>query len=482
MKTRFAPSPTGYIHLGNTRTALFNYLLTKSQQAAFLLRIEDTDLERSKLSYVKQLQIDMAWLGLLWNEGEVLRYENHDLGGGSCGPYQQSVRQSIYDQYYQQLLDDGLAYHCFCSAERLDLMRKIQRSSGQPPRYDRTCYHLSKDACQKKIDAGEPAVLRFFVNDEKQLSFDDLVRGTQRFEGKDIGDFIIRRSDGTSPFMFCSSIDDALMGVTHVLRGEDHLTNTPRQLAILQALNLPCPQYGHTALILGQDGSPLSKRNGSRNVMQLKEEGYLPLAIVNYLSRLGHHYANNDLMTMEELSAHFSVDQLGHAAARFDESQLRYYQKEAVMKMSIQDCWQWVEKDISYQLSSKQQEQFIKVIQANILFPQDAQHWAQQVFVERLQYSAEAETVIQAAPVEIFVAALDVLEESGAQVCDDSFKGITAVVKEKVGVKGKALFMPLRAAISGEIAGPQMADFVALLTLDQLKRRIRTAIEMSQLA
>src|SRR3990167_7034335 len=311
VKARFCPSPTGLVHMGNIRTALFNALFVKGHHGIFLLRIEDTDKERSKAEYTTYLQEDLNWLGLEWNEGPGV--------GGKNGPYQQSERQAIYDKYYQELESQGLAYPCFCREEQLTLIRKIQRSQGKPPRYPGTCRHLTKEQVETKFREGEKAALRFKVDDETVVTFTDLVKGKQTFYGHDIGDFIIRRTDGTPPFMFCNAIDDATMGVNHVLRGEDHLTNTPRQIMMLEALHLPVPHYAHISLIIGGDGAPLSKRTGSRSVQELRAEGFHPIAIDNYLARLGHHYEEETkLMSLDELAATFKIESLGSAPARFD--------------------------------------------------------------------------------------------------------------------------------------------------------------------
>ncbi len=233
-KTRFCPSPTGLIHLGNARTALFNALLAMQYQGTFLLRIEDTDVQRSKKEYYHTLTEDLLWLGLEWQEGP-----EKDQGKG---PYFQSERQQIYHHYYQELAQKNSAYPCFCTEEELALMRKVQRASGKPPRYAGTCFGLSQETITQKLALGLKPTLRFHVPNDCCIEFEDLVRGVQKFSGRDIGDFIIRRADGTSPFMFCNAIDDALMGVTHALRGEDHLTNTPRQLLILVGARIACAQ------------------------------------------------------------------------------------------------------------------------------------------------------------------------------------------------------------------------------------------------
>jgi glutamyl-tRNA synthetase len=278
-KTRFAPSPTGLIHIGNARTALFNALY--AHKSVFLLRIEDTDLERSKDTYIQQLKQDLKSLGLLWQQQE-----------------KQSDRFDIYAKYYQQLQQQDLAYPCFCTPEELALSRKLQRASGKAPRYAGTCTHLSEAETAAKLQKGLKPTLRFRVPRGQRVEFNDLVRGKQQFASYDLGDFIIRRADGTPAFFFCNAVDDALMEVTHVFRGEDHLTNTPRQILILQALNLPIPQYGHISLILGNDGLPLSKRNGSQNIQGLIKEGWLATALINYLARLGHTYTDDNLLSL----------------------------------------------------------------------------------------------------------------------------------------------------------------------------------------
>lgn len=305
-KTRFAPSPTGLMHLGNARTALFSALFGDR----FLLRIEDTDRERSRGEFVDELMTDLRWLGLNWDEGPETAEPDE--------AYFQSRRGAVYQRYYEELEQQGRAYFCFCSPRELEISRKIQMSSGRPPRYSGKCANLSPAEISRNLQEGLEPTLRFRVSKNETVEFDDLVRGPQKFATDDIGDFIIRRADGSSAFFFCNAIDDALMGVTHVVRGEDHLANTPRQMMILAALNLPIPQYAHISLILGDDGAPLSKRNGSRSLNQLREEGYFPVALLNMLARLGHHYDSDDIMDFRTLKARFDLSHLGKSPARFD--------------------------------------------------------------------------------------------------------------------------------------------------------------------
>lgn len=461
LKSRFCPSPTGLIHLGNARTALFNALIAKRDHGILLLRIEDTDKERSQDVFTQGLMQDLRWLHCNWQEGA-------DVGGPD-EPYWQSQRGAIYEKYYQQLIDMGRAYPCFCTDEQLALTRKIQISSGKPPRYDGSCRRLTAEQRQEKLAVGELPSLRFHMLDEV-ISFNDLVKGEQRFQGSDIGDFIIRRANGGSSFMFCNAIDDSLMNVTCALRGEDHLTNTPRQIAILQALNMRIPSYGHISLIMGQDGSPLSKRNGSRSIADLRFLGFLPLAVVNYLARLGHYYENPKFMSFEQLATEFSEAHLSKSPARYDEQQLLHWQREAVAHMSNVDLWQWMGEEVRVKVPSAMQESFIDLIKTNITFPHQALEWAEIFFSDALTYSDEAKMILQEADKSIFTAAIAAVDQYGSD-----FKAILDHVKEHTSAKGKALFQPLRVALTGQIHGPEMAPIAALIGAERMKKRFQSA-------
>jgi glutamyl-tRNA synthetase len=461
-KTRFCPSPTGLMHLGNARTALFNALLSKVYDGIFLLRIEDTDKARSQESFVDALQEDLRWLGLDWNEGPGCE--------GRGKPYRQSQRQAIYDQFYHQLETLGLAYPCFCSEQELALSRKLQRAAGKPPRYAGTCRGLTAEQVAEKIAAGLKPSLRFRIPDHGEVVFVDLVKGEQRFKNMDIGDFIIRRADGTPPFMYCNAIDDALMGVTHALRGEDHLANTPRQIMILQALNLPVPYYGHISLILGADGTPLSKRHGSRSIQELRQQGYLPVAIVNYLARLGHYYSENALMDFANLAQRFSLNTLGSAPAKFDSQQLLYWQREAVARQDMADFWQWLGEEVSAWVPTEDRELFIACLRANILFPEDALHWAKVFYDPDFSYGAEQQVVLQEAGNAYFDLALSTLNQEGKHL-----DAIINALKNQLHLKGKSLFHPLRIALTGEAKGPELVQIFKLLTEEQLAQRLSMA-------
>lgn len=483
-KTRFAPSPTGELHLGNLRTALFNALSARRQGGMFVLRIEDTDAERSRTEYTTALQTDLCWLGLDWQEGPEV--------GGMAAPYLQSERAAIYDQYFRVLEAGGHAYPCYCSPEELSVARKVQQASGRPPRYPGTCARLTPEQREAKRAQGVKPTLRFRVPVGRDITFEDLVRGPQRFRSDDIGDFVISRGDGSAAFFFSNAVDDALMGITQVLRGEDHLANTPRQLLLLEALGMTAPQYGHIALIVGDDGSPLSKRHGSRSIRALREEGVLPLALINHLARVGHTYESDAFMGLAELAEQFDTARLGRAPARHDAAQLLHWQKEAVARMSDAELWAWMSAR-SYQDGRHIQDwvpwgaelSFVHTVRENIVMPLDAYLWAGNLYAPAEAFDPDARLVIQQAGAAFFRVARETM---GAA----DFKAFTKELGTACGRKGKDLFMPLRAALSGQLSdpecggiwrnGPELARIWALLGAERVRERLRAAEQCCELS
>ncbi len=462
-KSRFAPSPTGLLHLGNVRTALFNYLLARNRHGTFLLRIEDTDAARGHEKFAQALEQDLLWLGLDWQEGP--------NRSGEHGPYLQSQRGPLYARYFEALETAGQAYPCFCSEHELEISRKTAIAAGRPPRYSGRCRRLSGEEVAARRAQGKPATLRFHVTDGAKAEFEDAVRGPQSFATSDIGDFVIRRSDGTPAFFFCNAVDDALMGVSLVLRGEDHLTNTPRQLLLLQALGLTPPAYAHIALVVGADSAPLSKRTGSLSVHELRERGYLPLAVNNYLARLGHSYDSNDFLDLESLAGSFDVARLHRAPSRFDEQQLLHWQREAVLRTGAGALWSWMATTAGERVPAPDRNAFVEAIRGNILFPAEAGHWAQAVYAPELAISHAAREVIQATGEEFFDFARRALEKHGTD-----FKAVSAMVKQDTGLAGKPLFQPLRAALTGELDGPEMARLLPLIGLQRARQRLLACI------
>jgi nondiscriminating glutamyl-tRNA synthetase len=444
--TRFAPSPSGELHLGNARTALFNYLLAHAHGGRFLLRIEDTDAERSQERYVEALRADLLWLGLPWDDE----------------PVRQSERAGIYARYFEQLEQAQLVYPCFCTPLELDLSRRSQLQSGRPPRYAGTCRELTAAQIAFKRAEGRSASLRFRVPLGVRLEYEDLVHGAQGFLTDDIGDFIVRREDGTAAFFFSNAVDDALMHVSHVLRGEDHLSNTPRQRLLLEALALPVPRYGHVSLLVGADGAPLSKRHGATGVRQLREAGYAAGAVCNQLFRLGHSSARNDYLDLDEMAQNFELKHLQRAPAQFDDAHLTHWQREWVHALSPEQARAWLAPLLPPQLDESRVRAFVSAVLPNVVLPEDARLWQQIIFGEALSFEEPALRAAQEAGPAFFSAAAGAVHDPTDL---SALRGAT-------GRKGAAFFMPLRAALTGRLHGPELAPLLAAMPAEQVRARL----------
>ena len=456
--TRFAPSPTGELHLGNARTALFNFLLARRGAERFVLRIEDTDASRSRSEHTVGLLHDLHWLGLEWDAGP-----GREDG---LGPYYQSQRAALYAERFVELERQGAVYPCFCSAVELEVARHAQRAAGRAPRYPGTCRDLSADERRRRLGAGQPATLRFRVPAGRHIEFTDLVHGAQRFLSDDIGDFVIRRADGSAAFFFSNALDDAAMGVTQVLRGEDHLTNTPRQLLILEALGLPAPRYGHISLILGSDGAPLSKRHGAASVREFRERGYRPEAVVNYLFRLGHSSSEHDLLGLQALAAAFDPQHLGRAPAHFDEQQLTVWQKHAVHRLAPEGAREWLAAQLPNGLDAHVATAFCAAVLPNVVLPEDARAWADIVFGPAPVLAGEGADLVREAGREFFAAAARAAADGG------DFAQIAAAARAASGRKGAQLFRPLRFALTGLGHGPELAPLLRVMPTGETERRL----------
>lgn len=459
LTTRFAPSPTGEVHLGNARTALFNFLLARHRSGRFLLRIEDTDIERSREEHTQVLLADLHWLGMTWEAGP----DRED----SRGPYRQSLRGPAYQRYFAALERAGHVYPCFCSPLELEASRRAQLASGRPPRYAGTCRDLSEEQRQRRRAEGIAPTTRFRVPAGKRIAFDDFVHGPQGFLSDDIGDFVIRRADGTAAFFFCNAVDDADMEVTHVLRGEDHLTNTPRQLLILEALGLAAPSYGHVSLIVGADGSPLSKRHGATSVREYRERGYLPQALTNHLFRLGHSTSEHQLLSLEGMARAFDYKHLGRAPARFDEQQLLVWQKEAVHRLSPEEAIQWLGPLIPASLDPAAVRAFVAVVLPNLVLPTDVREWVDIVFGDLPALRPSEQQVVLEAGNSYFAAAARAAAEHGNELAP-----IVGAVKSATGRKGAALYMPLRVALTGLAHGPELAPLLKAMPPGKAHERL----------
>jgi len=438
IRTRFAPSPTGRLHLGNARTALFNALLAAHAGGLFVLRVEDTDAERSDAAHEAALLEDLRWLGLEWSEGPDV--------GGSYAPYRQSRRGPIHARHFDRLRADGRAYPCFCTAEELAEQRRRDRRAGRPPRYPGTCARLPRAEANRRLAAGEPASLRFRVPPDRTVTYRDLVRGEQQVATGEIGDFVIRRTDGTPAFLFANAVDDALMGITHVLRGEDHASNTPRQLLLLEALGFDAPTYGHLPLVVDADGRPLSKRGGAQSLGDLRAWGIRPEALRNYLLRLGHAPAAEGLLDGDALARAFDMERLGRAPARYDPGQLVHWQRLALAAMDADDAFAWAGVTLP---DPGRRRRLWALVRENVERPSDLQAWARALGARPVA-GGDAAAVLAGAPERLFT-------DGEALASEADFKAVVRILKAKTELGGKSLFQPLRATLTGRLSGPELA-------------------------
>jgi len=460
--TRFAPSPTGALHLGNARTAFFNFLAARATGGRFLLRVEDTDAARSAEPLLAQQLEDLRWLGLDWDEGP-------DVGGPHA-PYRQSERAAVYARAMGTLEACGLLYPCFCSPEELQLSRRAQLSAGRPPRYARTCAALPPEEVSRRLAAGARPALRFRVPDGELIEFEDRIHGAQRFATDDIGDFVIRRADRSAAFFLSNAVDDAAMGVTLVLRGDDHLANTPRQILLLRALGLAVPGYGHLPLLLAPSGSPLSKREGAASLRDLREQGYLAGAIRNYLVRLGHACGEERWLGLEDMPRNFDLGRTSRSAAHYDEAQLRHWQREAVTRASADELASWLGRRLEPLGGGDRAREFVAAVRGNLLLPADAEQWVSALGEAEVAMSAEAVAEIARAGAGFFASAAAAWPAHAGD-----FKAFMRSVAEASGRKGAALFMPLRAALTGRTHGPELAPLAALMGIERVAHRLAAA-------
>lgn len=468
IRTRFAPSPTGYLHLGNARTALFNRLFAGQHGGKFILRIEDTDTARSTKAFEESIMEDLHWLGIDWDEGP-----DHE---GDFGPYRQSERVNVYNDYVHRLIVEDKAYPCYCTRDRLEELRQKQVRAGWPPKYDGRCRTLSKEERPKDIKP----VIRF-KSPEKIVAFEDKVHKNVSFDSKVFGDFIIVGSDGIAAYNFAVVIDDALMEITHVIRGEDHLSNTPRQILLFEALGFSVPQYAHTPLILGHDRTPLSKRHGAASVKELRESGFLPEAITNHLCHLGFS-PGKEFLTYKEAVELFSLERLSKSPAIFDMERLKTFNRAYIEKADtgrlvslVKPYWGQIlnlspedKKDISGEWlknavdAAKGEAVTLKDI-PDILLP----------FLQEPCLDEDAKKILNEPYATVILKSLSEEIEKADDLNADAYKEIMTLVKQKTGENGKRLFMPIRAALTGRLKGLELEKVFALLGKKGVLERIK---------
>jgi nondiscriminating glutamyl-tRNA synthetase len=462
MRVRFAPSPTGHLHVGNVRTALFNWLLARGQNGTFILRIEDTDVERSTVASDATILEDLRWLGLEWDEGPVV--------GGPVGPYRSSERLDEYQARARMLLEEGRAYYCFCTAEQLEIERNEALAKNLPPKYSRRCMHIDPAEARRRVQSGETAAIRFRTPENREIVFQDLVRGEIRFHTDVIGDQILLRSDGFPAYNFAVVVDDGLMGVTHVVRGEDHISNTPRQLLIYEALAFTPPDFGHVAMVLGPDHTKLSKRHGAVSVDEFREKGYLPEALLNYLALLSWSPGENqEIVPIADMAKRFSLSDVGHSASVFDEEKLawvnRHYLKEADPGRLANLLLPHLER-AGYVTAPVDEEGLKYLASIAPVFKTSVDRLDQvpqrlrqlfEFFPESAVAQPEIRSEIEAGAARSVIAALAEELGSAPRLLDrQTFRSVADRVRQRTGQKGRALFHPIRIALTAAGDGPEL--------------------------
>ncbi|MEO5740618.1 MAG: glutamate--tRNA ligase [Vicinamibacterales bacterium] len=462
MRVRFAPSPTGHLHVGNVRTALFNWLLARGHGGTFILRIEDTDAERSTSDSDATILEDLRWLGLDWDEGPEI--------GGPVGPYRSSERLGKYQSRARVLIEEGLAYYCFCTPEQLEAERKEALANNLPPKYSGRCARIDPAEAKGRVQSGERAAVRFRTPENREIAFTDLVRGDIRFHTDIIGDQVLLRSDGHPAYNFAVVVDDGLMGVTHVVRGEDHISNTPRQLLIYNALGFTAPAFGHVAMVLGPDHTKLSKRHGAVSVDEFREKGYLPEALLNYLALLSWSPGEDqEVVPIAEMAKRFSLSDVGHSASVFDEEKLawvnRHYLKNADHDRLARLSMSYLQRagHITGRLTPEGRAYVASLVP---LFNTSVDRLDQvpmrlrQLFHFSAAAALDDETILsevnQGPARQVIQALADELRPAPRLLDKQMFRAAADRVKQKTGQKGRALFHPIRIALTGAADGPEL--------------------------
>ncbi len=451
--TRFAPSPTGLLHLGNVRTALLNWLYARKHGGRFLLRFEDTDQDRSELQFIEAIQADLDWLGLDW-DGDILF---------------QSAHIKKHTQALKSLAESDSVYRCFCTENQLNLDRKLAAARGLPSRYAGRCRVLSADEAAKRAEA-EPFVWRLAVHgDEGEVIVPDVLREDVHFALRDLDDPVVVRSDGSFTFLMPNALDDALDGVTHALRGDDHLTNSAYQVWLLQQLGYRPPVYLHHGLLLGQDGAKLSKRTGSHSVAQLREDGLLPGALVQAMARLGHPNMPEDAHDVLSLAAHFNAQHVSTSSVRWADDEMWRWHTRLLHELAPEKLADLLRPYFNTVADGRLIE-FAALIGGNIERLEDARIFRRLLDVNA-PVEAEAQELVEQAGYHFYHHAFEAW-----QVFDGvDWKVWVNAVKDKTGVKGRALFMPLRIALSGALHGPEMSDMITYLGRKGVADRLKHA-------
>lgn len=483
VKVRFAPSPTGPLHIGGARTVLFNWLYARRHNGTFVLRSEDTDLERSSLQWEEDIADGLRWLGLDWDEGIQV--------GGPNGPYRQTERLEVYKEYLAKLWLEGHVYYCFCTPEELARDREEAMARGDNPVYSGRCRHLTPAQVEEKLQSGLQPTIRYKVPEDTEIVIDDLIRGKVSFLSRDVGDFIIMKSDGIPTYNFAVVIDDLTMGITHVLRANEHLVNTPRQILIYQGLGEEAPRFGHVSMVLDEDGRKMSKRMGDMSVTGYSRRGYLPEAVVNFLALLGWAPEDSqEFMTLEQMTKAFDLQRVSKSPGVFDAQKLDWMNNHYIRlcdldrladlalpfleKAGLADCV----------LSRAWLKYVLSVIRDELTCLEQVPAHFQEFTEDTVEVQAEALPHLQQESTDLvldeFVRRLQELPPEQdlnrqQEQVQQLLKQLNKDLKKQSGVSGKAVFMPIRAAVTGAVSGQELYYLVPILGPDRVLRRIEAS-------
>jgi glutamyl-tRNA synthetase len=462
VRVRFAPSPTGHLHIGGARTALFNWLFARHHNGKFILRIEDTDRSRSTEEYIESIIESMKWLGLDWDEG----------------PFRQTDRMETYRTYAYKLLEEGKAYRCYCTPEELEERRQKAMKEGKPPRYDRRCREI-------KETLDKPFAIRFKMPLEGETVVNDLVKGTVTFKNIEIEDLVILRSDGTPTYNFCVVVDDFEMKITHVIRGEDHLNNTPKQIHIYQTLGINPPEFAHIPMILGTDRARLSKRHGATSVLAYRDEGYLPEALVNFLARLGWSYGDQEIFTREELIKYFNLEQVGKANAVFNAEKLLWLNSEYIKLTPEERLFEFVkpflvkEGYLKENVDIKWACRAIKSLKERCRTLKELAHAMRYYLLDYVDIEPKAkEKYINEKTIPILKEVTEKLSALEEFTQDKIEKIFMDIVNER-GLKLGQVAQPVRVVITGSTVSPGIYEVLEIVSKEKAIKRLRRVIDAS---
>ena len=488
VRVRFAPSPTGKLHVGGARTAIFNWAFARANHGTFILRIDDTDPTRSTEENTQIILRAMRWLGLDWDEGPEV--------GGDYGPYKQTERLDLYRQAAQRLWDEGHAYPCFCTPEQLAADKKAAQDRHDPFQgYQRRCRHLSCEEAQRRIDAGEPYVLRIKVPEDRgDVVIHDAVHGDVTFDARELDDFVIFRSDGTPTYNFATVVDDAMMGITHVIRGDDHLSNTPRQVMVYEALGAPVPEFAHISMILGADGKKLSKRHGATSVEEYRDAGYLSDAFVNYLALLGWSLdGETTVIPRDVLASRFSLDRISKNPATFDPKKLDWMNAEYINAMTdaefarkilVPELTRAGLLDEGAERTAAWMEQLAAIVKPRTKMPADAATVAAPIFATADTLVYDEKAVSKGLAKEGMGAVLDAAAKAldaipAASWTAEAVDAALEPLPEQLDAKKRVVFQAVRAAACGNLVSPPLGETMALIGKDDCMARIARARTMA---